>query len=288
MKKIAAIAMSACVGLGVFAMAACNQTTDSAFITTAIARPTSSGTRGAFDELVINSAGEALTDKDFASVISTQESTGSVITAVSQNTYTLGYISLGSVSANADSIKAVKVEGVEATVGNITNGTYKLSRPFNIVYQTGSTLSDLAQNFISYINSSECQDIINVEYIGVSTSTEEYVPYSGTMDSLTLGGSTSVGPLMEQIAEAYEKLNPGVTITIQGGGSGTGIAQVGKDWELGMASRELKESEKASVSAIKIADDGIAIIVNKDCKLTNVTMDQLYDLYVNGTKIACE
>lgn len=286
MKKIAAIALSACVGLSMLAVSACNSN-QGAYVTMAIAREAGSGTRGAFDELVANSNGDLLGDAGdrLSTNVLISTSTGAVITAVAQNSYTLGYVSLGSVEANKDKIKTVSVEGVEATTENIVNGTYRLSRPFILVYPSYDGLTNLAKNFLSFIGSADGQAIVGNGYIPCGEG-GAYTAYIGSETTLKLGGSTSVGPLMEELVAAYKKLNTGVNVTVEGGGSGTGIAQAGTSFDIGMSSRELKSTE-TGLESYKIADDGIAVIVKVNCALTNVTLDQIYDLYVNGTKIEC-
>lgn len=287
--RTAALALTAAIGIaGIGVTAACGDGGE-AYITSAIAREGGSGTRGAFDELVVSSGGvsieAALAEGELASCVSESSSTAAVITAVAKNARTLGYISLGVVSANADRIKAVSVEGVEATTENILSGSYVLSRPFNLVYRSYENLTETAKDFVSYVLSTEGQAI--VEENGYIPLTGEKVSYanSGVTGSVSLNGSTSVGPLMVELIAAYQQLNPNVSFNIQQTGSGTGItmAQEGTI-DLGMASRDLKSSE-TGLEALKIADDGIAVIVKKDCALTNVTLDALYNLYINGTKI---
>lgn len=291
-KKLLAVGLSAAVAVaGLGAMAGCGaEKEDGAYITSAIAREAGSGTRGAFDELVKNGDGTtidgALKTGALASCVSETSSTAAVITEVAKSKSALGYISLGSVAANAEKIKSVKVEGVAATTDNILNGSYVLSRPFNIVYQSEEALSALAKDFIGYIVSTEGQKIAEDEgYIALTAKTS-YTVTEGLSGTINIDGSTSVQPLMLKLADAYMKVNAGVTIKVEGGGSSVGIADAQKGTvDFGMASRALKESEKSSLTSKKIADDGIAVIVSKNCPLTGVTLEQLYNLYINGTKI---
>ena len=296
-----ALAIGVAAALSVTAigvMAGCNPTSgdDVTAITAAFARPSTSGTYGAFNELVVNSDGksidEAINDDglDPATCVQTSNETGTVITDVSNTPNALGYISLGSVAANTDKIKAVNVEGVEPTVANIEAGTYKLSRPFNFVYKTETGLSDLAQNFIDFIESADGQELVNKDYIGQAETEKEYTPYAGEEKTLTLTGSTSVQPLMiDFIIPAYQKLNPGITIECSGTGSGQGETDAaGGLNDLGMISRALGSDYEGTLTAYTIALDGIAVIVQKDVNLSNVTFDQLYNLYMNGTAIPCD
>ena len=269
-------------------------------ITAAFTRPSTSGTYGAFNELVENSEGVTLDDLvnaddpadrvDFNACVQTSNETGTVITDVYNTPNALGYISLGAVAANSDKIKAVKVNGVEATVANIEAGTYALSRPFNFVYKTETGLGDLAQNFIDFIESADGQELVNHDYIGVADPVKDYTPYAGSEKTLTLTGSTSVQPLLnDYIIPAFLALNPGITIECSGTGSGQGETDAaGGLNDLGMISRDLGSDYAATLTAYTIALDGIAVIVNKDVRLSNVTFDQLFNLYMEGTPIACD
>ena len=243
---------------------------------TVIAREEGSGTRSAFVELmgVVDAD-----DKDIT--VSTAEITSStsvMLTTVKDNVAAIGYVSLGSLS---DDVKAVKVDGVEATAENVKNGSYKVSRPFNIAYKEDK-LSDLAKDFISYIMSNEGQAIIEEEgYIAVG-ATESYTA-SNLEGKVVLAGSTSVTPVMEKLAEEYMKLNSGVTIEIQQSGSSAGMTSTIEDaCDIGMASRDVKDSEIAEgLTATKIAVDGIAVIVNKENTFADdLTSEQIKGIYL--------
>lgn len=243
---------------------------------TVIAREEGSGTRSAFVELmgVVDAD-----DKDIT--VSTAEITSStsvMLTTVKDNVAAIGYVSLGSLS---DDVKAVKVDGVEATAENVKNGSYKVSRPFNIAYKEDK-LSDLAKDFISYIMSNEGQAIIEEEgYVAVG-ATESYTA-SNLEGKVVLAGSTSVAPVMEKLAEEYMKLNSGVTIEIQQSGSSAGMTSTIEDaCDIGMASRDVKDSEIAEgLTATKIAVDGIAVIVNKENTFADdLTSEQIKGIYL--------
>ena len=290
-KKFLALGMAAAMSVtAVGLMAGCGNGSDG--ITVAFTRPSTSGTYGAFNELVVNSEGKSIDEAreeglEFARNVQTSQETGNVIADVSAAPNGLGYISLGSVAANTDKIKAVKVNGVKATVANIESGDYKLSRPFNFVYPSEEGLSDLAKNFISFIESAEGQELVNEDYIGQADPVVDYTPYAGTEKTLTLTGSTSVQPLLNEfIIPAFKELNPGITVNCSGTGSGQGETDAvdGKN-DMGMISRALGSDYEGRLVSHTIALDGIAVIVQKDVKLSNVTFDQLYDLYMNGTAI---
>lgn len=242
-----------------------------------ISREDGSGTRGAFVELFgveqKNDAGEKI-DYTIDTAAITQ-STGVMKTSVSQNEYAIGYISLGALDGT---VKALDIDGAEATVDNIKNGTYKISRPFNIV--TTANLSPLAQDFIDFIMSADGQAVIEgAKYIPVSDAPA----YSGTKQSgtVTVAGSSSVTPVMEKLKEAYTAVNPDVTVEINQSDSTTGVnSAIDGICDIGMASRELKDSEteKGALGTV-IAMDGITVIVSNDNPVYELTADEVKDIY---------
>jgi len=241
-----------------------------------VSREDGSGTRGAFIELFGIEEKDANGNKvdnttDEAIVVN---STSIVMTTVAGNKNSIGYISLGSLN---DTVKAVKVDGIEPTVENIKNNTYKVFRPFNIA--TRDDISELAQDFISFILSSDGQKVVEENsYIAAS----EKGPYSSTKPSgkIVIAGSSSVTPLMEKLKEAYLKVNTNAEIEIQASDSTTGmkLAMEGT-CDIGMASRELKESELKKLKPTVIAMDGIVVIVNKENPVSNLTSDQIKGIF---------
>jgi len=244
---------------------------------TVISREEGSGTRDAFTELT------GILQDDVDRTVDTAEisnSTSVVTQSVAGNEAAIGYISLGSLD---DSVKAIKVDGAEATVDNVKNGSYKLQRPFNIV--TKGDVSELSQDFINYIMSAEGQKIIEEEgYITVDENAKAYEA-SGLTGSVTLAGSTSVSPVMEVLADRYKELNKGVTIEIQQTGSGAGIQSTMEGvCDIGMASRELEEDEAAEgLDCKSIALDGIAVIVNQNNTVEDLTMEQIMNIFIGET-----
>ncbi len=247
---------------------------------TVISREESSGTRGAFIELFgieqKNDAGEKI-DYTIDSASITQ-STGVMKTTVSQNEYAIGYISLGAMD---DSVKALNIDGAAATVDNINNGNYKISRPFNIVTKDG--ISAAAQDFINFIMSADGQKVIaDNGYITVSDN----AAYSGVKQSgrITIAGSSSVTPVMEKLKEAYIAVNPDVTVEINQSDSTTGVnSAIEGICDIGMASRELKDSEASSgVSSLVIAKDGIAVIVSNDNPVAELTSEEVKSIYTGS------
>ena len=242
---------------------------------TVVSREDGSGTRGAFTELMgIDKNG---TDRTYAKA-EISNSTSVVISTVAGNKNAIGYISLGSLN---DSVKAVKVDNVEATVDNVKNGSYKISRPFIIA--TKDEISDLAADFIKFILSDDGQAIVSEKYITIGGN-GAYTA-SGLSGKVTLAGSTSVSPLMDELAAAYKALNPDVTIEIQQSGSGAGIqSAIEGVCDIGMSSRELKDSEKeAGLTPTVMALDGIAVIVNKDNSVDALSSEQIQSIYIGET-----
>ena len=203
-----------------------------------------------------------------------------MMTSVAGNPDAIGYISLGSLN---DTVKALKIDGAEATVDNIKNGTYKISRPFNIAAKEG--LSEVAQDFMDFILSSEGQKVVEDSgYITVNDSAEAYAG-SKPSGKIVVAGSSSVTPVMEALKEAYLKVNTGAEIEVQQSDSTTGM-QSAMDGicDIGMASRELKDSETGGgLTATQIALDGIAVIVNKENSVEDMTSDQVKAIYTGET-----
>lgn len=250
-----------------------------------VSRESGSGTRGAFVEITgvleKDSSGNSV-DRTFDNAI-IQNGTNAIITTVSNDKNAIGYISIGSLN---DTIKALDVDGVSPTAENVQNGSYKIARPFNITFT--EDISDLAQDFVNYILSSDGQAVVvSSGYTQASNEETSYTP-SNMSGIITVVGSTSVNPVMEKLAEAYMALNPDVSIEIQSVGSSAGVqASIDKTADIGMASREIRDSESAQVSYLPIAIDGIAMIVNKDSQVSNITLEDIRLVYT-GEKINWE
>lgn len=260
-KKLVGIAVSACVIFSAFTSCTEEKWNKNSSINV-LSREDGSGTRGAFIELFgvekKNAQGKKVDyTTDEASITN---STAVMLTTVAGNKYAIGYVSLGSLSS---SVKAVKIDGVSATVDNINNGSYKIARPFNVAVR--NNLSNAAQDFLNYILSSDGQNIIAAnKYIKVPT-TNSYNA-SGISGKIVVAGSSSVSPVMEKLIEAYKALNPSVQIELQTSDSTTGVINaIDGTCDIGMASRALKDSEKEKgVREVTIAIDGIAVIINND------------------------
>lgn len=247
---------------------------------TVVSREEGSGTRDGFTELM----GIKVDDVDnTTSAAEISNSTSVVMTTVAGNANAIGYISLGSLN---DTVKAVKVDGVEATVENILADEYPIYRPFNIVTNSNNDLSALAQDFITFIMSKQGQDIITEEgYISEAESPAEYTQQNGLSGRIVLAGSTSVSPVMEVLADAYKEMYPDVEIEIQQTGSGAGITStIEGACDIGMASRAIKDEELAEgLEPTQIALDGIAVVVNNDNSVEDLTSDQIRAIFTGET-----
>lgn len=246
-----------------------------------VTREEGSGTRDAFTELtgVLVKNGDNKTDNTTTSAV-TINSTEAVITNVKDNEAAIGYISLGSLN---DTVKTLKIGGVEATADNVKSGDYAVSRPFNIAYK--GELSDVAQDFVDYIMSSDGQKIVSDNgYVTVS----ENAAYSGKKPSgkISVAGSSSVSPVMEKLAEAYQKVNTNAKVEIQTSDSSAGMqSAMGGTCDIGMASRDLKDEEKSALKVETIAKDGIAVIVNNANTCDDLTLDQIKSIYTGETTV---
>ena len=245
-----------------------------------LSREDGSGTRGAFIELfgiekkdVSGKKVDYTTDE-----AAITNSTAVMLTSVAGDNYAIGYVSLGSLN---DSVKAVKIDGEEATVANINNGSYKISRPFNIAVKEG--LSPVAQDFVNFIISDDGQKIIAAnKYIKIQ-NTKAYSSNKAS-GKVVVAGSSSVSPVMEKLIEAYKGVNPNAKIELQTSDSTTGVTNaINGTCDIGMASRALKDSEKAKgVQEITIAIDGIAVIVNKLNPVADMTKTQVEQIFTGN------
>lgn len=243
---------------------------------TVISREDGSGTRSAFVELtgVEDDNGDNTTvDAEIAN------KTDVVLTSVAGNESSIGYVSLGSLN---DTVKAVKVDGVEATTDNVKSGDYKLSRPFNIA--TKGEPTGVAKDFINFILSADGQAIVEEEgYIMVNDAAEAFTT-DGSEGQIAVGGSSSVSPVMEKLIEAYQAVNPKAKIELQTSDSTSGMTgAIDGTFAIGMASRELKDEEKAELTGTSIALDGIAVVVNPNNTVEDLTMDQIKSIYIGET-----
>ena len=241
-----------------------------------ISREEGSGTRSAFVELTgveqkMNDKKVDMTTED----AQITNNTAVMLTTVAGDSDAIGYVSLGSMN---ESVKAVSVENVEASAENVANGSYKIARPFNIAYR-GDAITELGKDFIAYVMSAEGQAIVAANGYVASGNAGAYAG-GKPQGKLVIAGSSSVSPVMEKLAEAYQALNPDAQIEIQTSDSTTGMtAAVDGSCEIGMASRALKEAEAAQLTNVTIAMDGIAVIVNLENPVGDLTVEQIGAIY---------
>ncbi|MBD8931415.1 MAG: phosphate ABC transporter substrate-binding protein [Ruminococcus sp.] len=245
-----------------------------------VSREDGSGTRGAFIELfgIEEKQGDQKVDMTTEDAQITNN-TSVMLTTVAKDDYAIGYVSLGSLD---DSVKALKIDGAEATEENIKDGSYKVSRPFNIATK-GDPTNKVAKDFIDYILSKDGQQVISDNgYI----SNDDAADYTGTAPSgkCVVGGSSSVSPVMEKLIEAYKKVNPNAEIELQTSDSTTGMTStIEGSYDIGMASRELKDSETSEgLKATVIATDGIAVIVNNNNPADELSSEQVKEIYTGS------
>ncbi|MDD7298500.1 MULTISPECIES: substrate-binding domain-containing protein [Fibrobacter] len=275
--------VSAIAGIVVLAIiAACRDDSNSKKLSfdtnreiTVITREAGSGTRDAFTELVGILVKQNGKKKDNTTVEAlTIDGTQGVISTVAGNEYAIGYISLGSMN---NSVKALKIDGVSPDKLNVKRGTYPIARPFNVA--TKSQISEIAQDFLDFIMSADGQSIVDAN--GYVSVVEGKVYESKNLKGkIVIAGSSSVSPVMEKLKEGYLQKNPGVEIEIQTNDSSSGmLAAKEGTCDIGMASRDLKSSEKDVLNSLTIARDGIAVIVNSKNPQDNLNKETLRQIY---------
>ena len=276
MKKLITLVLVFCIAVLTVAASGAQESNNEI---TVISREEGSGTRGAFIELVgVEQKVDGVKTDMTTETAEIANSTSVVITTVSGNKNAIGYISLGSLSSV---VKAVTVDGVYPSVAAVKDGSYKLARPFNVAYLT---LTDVAEDFLSYVMSRDGQAVIEKKgYIKVNETEEGYTS-KGLSGTLTISGSSSVYPVMEVLVENYSSLNPGVKVTLQQSDSTTGMNDAASGTsDIGMASRELKASEvEKGLTGLSIALDGIAVIVNNDNAVSGLTTENIKNIYTGA------
>jgi phosphate transport system substrate-binding protein len=261
-------------------------------------RDASSGTRTAFFEFISIVEATPLT----ASAIEVTSS-ADMATKVSADENGIGYTTLASATGNA-SLLALTYNGVVASEANVINGTYKLSRPFNLVTRASGDFSSPQQEqivlaFVDFLmNSSEGHEAVaskgGIIESGSGTAWDtlkaKYPLLSGDASAYTIktGGSTSVDSTLKAALEAFQALT-GVKFEMNQTGSGDGFKRtLGADKDsvngvdIGFASRNFKDTETVSTSAVNgsYCFDAIVVVVNKtNTVLTDVTTQQLHDIY---------
>ncbi|MCL1908240.1 MAG: substrate-binding domain-containing protein [Holophagaceae bacterium] len=237
-----------------------------------VAREDGSGTKSAFMEII------GLKGKPDPANVIIQTGTAGVLAEVRGNPAAIAYESLGYVTSD---VKALKVNNVEATVANIKNDTYKISRPLSVVYKQASLDGDRDKAFFAFLQSSDAQKIISEKgYVSLSDDAQRYTINGTLSGTINISGSTSLQPLMIELVATYKSLQPNVTINVSGGGSGTGYkdAEQGVS-DFGMISEVFKQENAPSCTHYVVSKDGIAVIANKSNPLDSITMEQLKNIY---------
>lgn len=273
-KKIAAMLLLAMTASAAAGCGSSNAETEDGTITV-LSREDGSGTRGAFIELFGIEQKDADGNKTDMTLDTAEitNSTSVMMTTVAGNPNAIGYVSLGSLG---DDVKAVLIDGAEAAVDNVKNGTYAVARPFNIA--TKGDPEGLAKDFIDFIMSEEGQAVVEENGYVSQGSTGAF---EGTLPEgkITVGGSSSVTPVMEKLKEAYTERNADAVIEVQQSDSTTGMTSaIDGTYDIGMASRELKDSE-SELTGTTIAMDGIAVIVNKENPVNAMTSEEVRKIY---------
>jgi phosphate transport system substrate-binding protein len=274
MKMKKTLALASLILVFGFILSACNGSSgfDKSKSISVTAREDGSGTKSAFMEL-IGLKGKA----DPANVIM-QNSTAGILTEVKGNKYAIAYESLGFVTAD---VKTLKVDGVEATVANIKNGTYKIARPLSVVYKESTLNSDVNKAFLVFLQSNDAQQIISTEgFVSIADNATAYTINGSLAGTINISGSTSLKPLMDELVKSFRSLQPNVTVNVGGGGSGQGYSDA-KDnvTDFGMISDDFNAEKAPGCTFYTVCKDGIAVIVHKDNPLDNITMEQLKNIY---------
>lgn len=243
---------------------------------TVVSREDGSGTRGAFVELMGIEQKDADGNKTDMTTVDAMitNKTDVMLSTIAGDPAAIGYVSLGSVN---DKVKVLEIDGAEATAENVKSGTYKVARPFNIA--TNGEPTGVAKDFINFILSADGQKIVSEDYIAINDDAAEFET-DGSSGKIVVGGSSSVYPLMEKLAEGYEAINGSADIEVQSSDSTAGMSGAADGtFDIGMASRELKEDEAAKLTGTVIAQDGIAVIVNPENTMTGLTSEQVQKIY---------
>lgn len=274
MKKIFALTLTFAFALGTFvALTSCAGVTfDENKNISVVAREDGSGTKSAFMEIL------GLKGKTDVSGVIVATGTAAVLQEVKGNPLAIGYDSLGYIT---DEVKILKVDGVESTLENIKDGTYKISRPLNVVYQESKIASEVNTAFLTFLQSSDAQTIISENgYVSTKEGAVPYIVVPGLIGEISISGSTSLKPLMEKLSMKFEEMQVGIRVTVGGGGSGTGYndAKNGVS-DFGMISEVFNVSKADNCTYYEVAKDGIAVIVNKANPFDSISLEDLKNIY---------
>lgn len=274
MKKIFALILTfALTVCSIGALSACGASKfDANKNISVVTREDGSGTKSAFMDII------GLKGKTDVSGVIVATGTAAVLQEVKGNPLAIAYDSLGYITKD---VKILKVDGVEATIKNIKNGTYKISRPLNVVYQESKVASKVNTAFLTFLQSSDAQKIISDNgYVSTKEGAVAYTVVPGLSGQIAISGSTSLKPLMEKLAAKFEEIQNGVSVTVGGGGSGTGYndAKNGVS-DFGMISESFNSYKAENCTYYEVSKDGIAVIVNKANTIDNISLEDLKNIY---------
>ena len=272
-RKVIAIALAAMTLISCAVMQSCQKSGfDAGKNISVVAREDGSGTKSAFMEII------GLKGKSDVSGVIIATGTAGVLAEVKSNPLAIAYESLGYVT---DDVKKLKIDGVEATVENIKNGTYKIARPLRVVYKPATVENSVNAAYLKFLQSDAAQKIVSAEgYFALVDNAQAYSPDSSLSGTINISGSTSLQPLMIKLAAKFQELQSGVSVTVAGGGSGQGYknAESGVS-EFGMISESFNSEKAPDCVSYEVAKDGIAVIVNKDNTQDSISLITLKNIY---------
>lgn len=272
-RKVIAIALAAMTLISCAVMQSCQKSGfDAGKNISVVAREDGSGTKSAFMEII------GLKGKSDVSGVIIATGTAGVLAEVKSNPLAIAYESLGYVT---DDVKKLKIDGVEATVENIKNGTYKIARPLRVVYKPATVENSVNAAYLKFLQSDAAQKIVSAEgYVALVDNAQAYYPDSSLSGTINISGSTSLQPLMIKLAAKFQELQSGVSVTVAGGGSGQGYknAEAGVS-EFGMISESFNSEKVPDCVSYEVAKDGIAVIVNKDNTQDSISLINLKNIY---------
>ena len=272
-RKVIAIALAAMTLISCAVMQSCQKSSfDAGKNISVVAREDGSGTKSAFMEVI------GLKGKSDVSGVIIATGTAGVLAEVKSNPLAIAYESLGYVT---DDVKKLKIDGVEATVENIKNGTYKIARPLRVVYKPATVENSVNAAYLKFLQSDAAQKIVSAEgYVALVDNAQAYSPDSSLSGTINISGSTSLQPLMIKLAAKFQELQSGVSVTVAGGGSGQGYknAEAGVS-EFGMISESFNSEKAPDCVSYEVAKDGIAVIVNKENTQDSISLIALKNIY---------
>ena len=272
-RKVIAIALAAMTLISCAVMQSCQKSGfDAGKNISVVAREDGSGTKSAFMEII------GLKGKSDVSGVIIATGTAGVLAEVKSNPLAIAYESLGYVT---DDVKKLKIDGVEATVENIKNGTYKIARPLRVVYKSATVENSVNAAYLKFLQSDAAQKIVSAEgYVALVDNAQAYSPDSSLSGTINISGSTSLQPLMIKLAAKFQELQSGVSVTVAGGGSGQGYknAEAGVS-EFGMISESFNSEKAPGCVSYEVVKDGIAVIVNKDNTQDSISLITLKNIY---------